>query len=90
MTELEHTMLFEMAADIKKLQLEIIELKGRLAGPKRQGEWYTMGEFCEIMKLSRYTVMERLRTGQYPWAVKDGKSWRFPAVQVNKITANLA
>ncbi len=90
MNELEHELLLELAADVKKLRLEVLDLTRQIERQKSRKQWYSMKEFCEVMKISRYTVMDRIKMGFYPWAVKDGKSWRFPSIQVERITANLA
>lgn len=89
MSEETHLIL-QLAEKVEALTQEVRELRAAVQQDKNRKKWYTMAEFCKIMKISRTTVQERLRAGRYCWAMKDGKNWRFPADQVERITANLA
>lgn len=83
-------LIMQLAEKVEALTHEVQELRRAVQHGQNRKQWYTMAEFCQIMKISRTTVQERLRLGEYCWARKDGKSWRFPAEQVERITANLA
>lgn len=83
-------LLMQLMGKVEALTMKVEELTRTVEHGQNKKKWYSMAEFCQIMKLSRQTIQERLAAGQYEWAQKDGKGWRFPAEKVEKITANLA
>lgn len=82
-------LILELHGKIQKLTDKIVELENQIATGTTKQKWYTMEEFCNIIKVGRRTVTDRLKAGEYPWAKKNGRGWRFPAKKVEKLTSNI-
>lgn len=70
---------------LKSLCGEVAELRMAVEERNAKKKNYTFDEAREYLRISRTTMHERMRRGEFPWAVKRGKSWLFPFDKLKKI-----
>lgn len=83
-------MLEEVRADVKSLRVELMQLKNEQERVRAKGQYLTMAEACDLLRIGRTTMTERLSEGIYPWAIKRHGKWLFPADKLRLHAAGLA
>lgn len=83
-------MLEEVRADVKSLRVELMQLKNEQERSRAKGHYLTMAEACDLLRIGRTTMTERLSEGIYPWAIKRHGKWLFPADKLRLHAAGLA
>lgn len=73
---------------LKSLCGEVAELRMAVEERNAKKKNYTFDEAREYLRISRTTRHERMRRGEFPWAVKRGKSWLFPFDKLKKYAGN--
>lgn len=68
-----------LTGEVRLLRAEVMRLRLRTKEDDLKGQWLTMQEACEYLRISRNTMQRRLTEGDIDFAVKRGKSWKFPA-----------
>jgi len=72
---------------LKSLCGEVAELRMAVEERNAKKKNYTFDEAREYLRISRTTMHERMRRGEFPWAVKRGKSWLFPFDKLKNMRA---
>lgn len=83
-------MLEEVRVDVKSLRVELMQLKNEQERTRAKGQYLTMAEACDLLRIGRTTMTERLSEGIYPWAIKRHGKWLFPADKLRLHAAGLA
>lgn len=83
-------MLEEVRVDVKSLRVELMQLKNEQERARAKGQYLTMAEACDLLRIGRTTMTERLSQGEYPWAIKRHGKWLFPADKLRLHAAGLA
>lgn len=83
-------MLEEVRADVKSLRVELMQLKNEQERARAKGQYLTMAEACDLLRVGRTTMTERLNGGEYPFAIKRHGKWLFPADKLRLHAAGLA
>ena len=73
---------------LKALAGEVAELRMAIEERNAKKRNYTMDEACEFLRISRTTMYNRMCMGEFPWAVKRGKSYLFPFEKLKKYAGN--
>lgn len=73
---------------LKSLCGEVAELRMAVEERNAKKKNYTFDEVCEYLRISRTTLHVRMSMGEFPWAVKRGKSWLFPFEKLKKYAGN--
>lgn len=73
---------------LKRLCGEVEELRLELEDRNSKKKNYTMNEACQYLRISRTTMYTRMSMGEFPWAVKRGKSYLFPFEKLKKYAGN--
>lgn len=63
---------------IAALTAEIQLLRGLVEGRIRTRKFLSLEEAAEVVHVGKTTMYERLRKGQYPFAVQHGRRWLIP------------
>lgn len=90
MMRMMRTMLEEVRADVKALRVELMMLKAEQEKARMKGQYLTMAEACELLRIGRTTMNARLADGEYPFAVKRHGKWLFPADKLRLHASGLA
>lgn len=73
---------------LKALCGEVEALRLELEDRNSKKKNYTMNEACQYLRISRTTMYTRMSMGEFPWAVKRGKSYLFPFEKLKKYAGN--
>ena len=73
---------------LKALCGEVAELRMAVEEKTAKKKNFTYNETCEYLRISRTTLNERMRRGEFSWAVKRGKSWLCPFEKLKKYAGN--
>ena len=74
----------ENARMLKELCVEVAMLREMVRGNGIGSRFLTMDEACKYLRISRTTMQRRLADGEIGFAVKQGKSWKFPAEELKR------
>lgn len=73
---------------LKALAGEVAELRMAIEERNAKKKNYTYAEACDYLRIGRTAMNERMRRGEFPWAVKKGKIWLFPFEKLKRYAAN--
>lgn len=79
----------QMADDIKVLRAEIVVLQHAVDTAKINRQYFELAEACEFLHVKRTKMQQLLKEGEFPFAVKKGRKWLFPALKLKQYASNL-
>lgn len=74
----------ELTESVGILRMEVMRLAEMTRNDLLRGKWLTLDEACKYLRISRTTMQRRLADGEIGFAVKQGKSWKFPAEELKR------
>ena len=82
-------LILELTGEVRTLRKEVMQLQQRIADDRIAGKFLDMAEACEMLHIKRTTMQKKLAEGEFPYAVKNGKKWLFPADKLRLYASGL-
>lgn len=78
-----------LLAEVKVLRAEVVVLRNEIDSKKINRQYFSINEACEFLHIGKTKMYQLLRDGEFPWAVKRGRKWYFPALKLKQYVSNV-